>query len=402
MRATLGLPIRTGCSSPPAAADRTGVSAWTHRAGALAVLVLLAVCLLRDIGPRRFAVHPVGFDRLSGWKDDRIAAAIPAFLNSCARFLRRPEDAAIDAMAISADFGRVGDWRVACQTAGSLPPGDDKAARNFFETNFTPFAVSDFGTPGGLFTGYYEIELKGSLTRRGPYQTPIYRKPPDIGSGARPTRAQIEDGALADRGLELLWVDDPIDAFFLQIQGSGHVQLEGGGSIRIGYDGQNGEPYVAVGRLLIERGLIPREKMSMSAIRTWMKEHPKAGAVLRREDPSYVFFRKMGDDGPIGAEGVVLTPERSIAVDRAFIALGVPIWLEADERFALAEGVRRLLVAQDTGGAIKGPVRGDVFWGTGTAAGARAGIMNARGRYYLLLPRTVAARLAPGLGTAPH
>ncbi len=262
--------------------------------------------------------------------------------------------------------------------------------------------MTDLGTSDGLFTGYYEIEAKGSLTRHGPYETPIYRKPADLGSGARPTRAEIEDGALAGRGLELLWLDDPVDAFFLEIQGSGRVGLAGGGSVRVGYDGQNGAPYVAIGRLLIERGSIPREKMSMSAIRTWMNEHPEAGAALRRENPSYVFFREIGDQGPIGAEGVVLTPERSIAVDRSFIALGTPIWLEADERYALAESVRRLVVAQDTGGAIKGPVRGDVFWGTGADAGTRAGIMNARGRYYLLLPRAVAERLAPGLNAAPH
>jgi membrane-bound lytic murein transglycosylase A len=363
---------------------------------------VLAIFLTRDSGPRRFAIHPVGFDRLSGWNDDRVGAALPAFLRSCARILQRPGDAAIDATAMSADFGRVGDWQVACQAAISLSPENDNAARRFFESIFTPLAVTDYGMSDGLFTGYYEIELKGSRTRHGPYQTPIYRKPSDLGSGVRPTRAQIEDGALAGRGLELLWVDDPIDAFFLQIQGSGRVRLDGGGRLRIGYDGQNGEPYVPVGRLLIERGMIPREKMSMSAIRIWMKEHPEAGAALRRENPSYVFFREIAGDGPIGAEGVALTAERSIAVDRTFIALGVPIWLEADERFATVEGIRRLLVAQDTGGAIKGPVRGDIFWGTGAAAGARAGIMNARGHYYLLLPQAVAARLAPGGGVARH
>ena len=166
--------------------------------------------------------------------------------------------------------------------------------------------------------------------------------------------------------------------------------------------GKMDNPMCRVGRLLIERGIIPREKMSMSAIRIWMKEHPEAGAALRLENPSYVFFREIGDDGPIGAEGVVLTPERSIAVDRAFVALGVPIWLEADERFAAADSVRRLLIAQDTGGAIKGPVRGDVFWGTGALAAHRAGIMNARGRYFLLLPRAVASRLAPGDDAARH
>jgi membrane-bound lytic murein transglycosylase A len=147
---------------------------------------------------------------------------------------------------------------------------------------------------------------------------------------------------------------------------------------------------------LIERGAIPRDKLTMTAIRSWMTQNPEAGAALRRENPSYVFFREIKGDGPIGAEGAALSAERSIAVDRAFVALGIPVWLEADERFAAADGVRRLMVAQDTGGAIKGPVRGDVFWGTGDAAGSRAGVMNARGRYYVMLPHAVARRLVPG------
>jgi membrane-bound lytic murein transglycosylase A len=301
---------------------------------------------------------------------------------------------------MSADFGGVGDWRGLCQAAADLPPGDDIAARRFFEAGFVPLSVGDYGKAEGLFTGYYEIELNGSRQKHGRYQMPIYRKPPDLGPGGRPTRAEIEDGALAGRSLELFWVDDPIDAFFLQIQGSGRIRLSGGGTVRVGYDGQNGHPYVAVGRLLIERGVIPRDKLTMAAIRDWMKQNPEAGAALRRENPSYVFFREIGGEGPIGAEGVVLTPERSMAVDRAFIGLGVPIWLEADERFARAASVRHLMVAQDTGGAIKGPVRGDVFWGTGDAAAERAGVMNARGRYYLLVPRSVVSRLAPGWSAA--
>lgn len=301
----------------------------------------------------------------------------------------------LDSFARSVDFGRVGDWRALCDTAANLPPGDDEASRQFFETGFSPFLVTDHGKAEGLFTGYYEIELNGSRQRRDRYQVPLYRKPPDLGPQP-PTRAEIEDGALAERGLEILWVDDPIDAFFLQIQGSGVVRLSKRRVVRVGYDGQNGQPYVPIGRLLIERGIIPRDKLTMPAIRVWMKAHPDAGAALRRENPSYVFFRELSGDGPIGSEGVVLTAERSLAVDRAFVGLGIPVWLEADERFAAAENVRRLMVAQDTGGAIKGSVRGDVFWGTGGAAGMRAGIMNAIGRFYLLLPRAVGHRLAPG------
>jgi membrane-bound lytic murein transglycosylase A len=344
----------------------------------------------------RFVLIPVEFDRLSGWAHDHLSATVPVFLKSCARFLSYPDTAPLDGHNMAADFGRVGDWRPICAAAASLMPGDDTAARKFFETSFVPLSVSDYGSGVGLFTGYFEIQVNGSRRRHGRYQTPIYRKLPELGPGFRATRAEIEDGALAGRGLELFWVDDPVDAFFLQIQGSGTVRLKGGRSVRVGYDGENGQPYVAVGRLLIERGVIPREKLSMDTIRMWMKQNPEAGAALRRENPSYVFFREIKGDGPLGSEGVPLTPERSLAVDRAFIGLGIPIWLEADERFVQAESIRRLVVSQDTGGAIKGPVRGDMFWGTGDAAAFRAGVMNASGRYYLLLPRIVVRRLVPG------
>ena len=361
-----------------------------------AALAVLALILSRDSGPARFSLIATSFDRLQGWAADRLSAAMPAFLRSCARLASLPDTAATDPIPKVADFGRVGDWREFCQAAEAVPPADDAAARRFFESFFVPLAVADYGQPEGLFTGYFEIELNGSRRRHGRYQTPIYRRPPELGSGPRYSRAEIEDGALAGRGLELLWVDDPIDAFFLEIQGSGRVRLQNGSTVRVGYDGKNGLPYVPVGRLLVERGVLPRAQATMISIRDWMNQHPEAGAALRRENPSYVFFREQGDQGAIGAEGGVLTAERSLAVDRTYVALGLPIWLEADERFAAAESVRRLVVAQDTGGAIKGPVRGDLFWGTGDAAAWRAGVMNARGRYYLLLPRSIARRLAPG------
>jgi membrane-bound lytic murein transglycosylase A len=359
----------------------------------LAVLTLLATGLSRDHGPVRFSLSAVSFEQLQGWPNDHPAEAITAFLKSCARLKTLPDNSPLDPYTKSADFGRVGDWRGVCETAQSIPPGATAAARRFFENSFVPLAVADYGESEGLFTGYYEIELDGSSQRWGRYQTPIYRRPPELGSGFHYSRAEIEDGALTGRGLELFWVDNPIDAFFLQIQGSGRIRLRNGRIVRVGYDGRNGQPYIAVGGLLLARGLIPRTELSMATIRAWMSERPVAAALLRRENPSYVFFREVKGDGPIGAEGVALTPERSIAADRAFIPLGIPIWVEAAERFASADPVRRLVVAQDTGGAIKGPVRGDLFWGSGEAAGLRAGVMNARGRYYLLLPRGVASRL---------
>ena len=248
-----------------------------------------------------------------------------------------------------------------------------------------PFLAGNNGEHDGLFTGYFEITLNGSRKRGGPYQTPLYRRPPEPN---RHTRAEIEDGALAGKGLELVWVDDPVDAFFLEIQGSGRVNLPDGTIMRVGYDGQNGKPYVPVGRLLIERGELPRDKVTMAAIRRWMGENPKKGAALRRENPSYVFFREISGEGPIGAQQVPLIAGRSLAVDRAFIPLGMPIWIDVQQRFAPHDTIRRLVVAQDTGGAIKGPVRGDLFWGHGKEAASGAGAMNARGRYYLLLPKS--------------
>jgi membrane-bound lytic murein transglycosylase A len=268
----------------------------------------------------------------------------------------------------------------------------------------------------GLFTGYYEPLLHGSRQRGGNFQTPILKRPPDLvmvelgrfrpaWQGERiagrvvngslvpyASRAAIERGALDAMHLELLWVDDPVAAFFLQVQGSGRVMLGDGSIVRLGYDGQNGQAYVALGRLLVARGELTLDTVSLPSIRAWIKAHPQAGAALMDENPSYVFFREQSGDGPLGAEGVVLTPGRSLAVDRNFLPLGAPVFLVATDNGA---PLRRLMVAQDTGGAITGPVRGDIFWGFGDDAERRAGTMRAPGVYYLLLPKgAILPRLA--------
>jgi peptidoglycan lytic transglycosylase A len=364
-------------------------AAWVALALALLAAVL-TVYLLRPRPPPRLTLAPRGYDQLVGWRDDGTAAVTPALLRSCAAILAKPTDAPLDAATKSADFGRVSEWRAPCGAAAAVPANDDAAARQFFEAAFVPLLAGNTGQSEGLFTGYFEIALHGSRRRGGKFQTPLYRRPPDP---TRFTRAEIEDGALTGQGLELLWIDDPVDAFFLEIQGSGRVRLPDGGTLRVGYDGSNGKPYVAVGRLLIERGEMAREQVTMASIRAWMAAHLREGAALRRDNPSFVFFREIAGDGPVGAERVVLTAGRSLAVDRAFIPLGLPIWLEAQQRFA-PDVIRRLVIAQDTGGAIKGPVRGGLFWGHGAAASAGAGAMNASGRYYLLVPKDVAARLA--------
>jgi membrane-bound lytic murein transglycosylase A len=365
---------------------------WVRRTAvflAVALLIVLAAAIYRHYYPLppKLTLRATRFVRLDGWDDDHIAAALPAFLKSCAVMTARADSEPVDAVTKSSDFGTVGDWRPLCAQAAALT-GDDTAARNFFETSFTPLLAGNNGNSDGLFTGYYEIVLNGSRRREGPYQSPIYRRPADPKAYSR---AQIDDGALAGKGLELLWVDDPIGAYFLQIQGSGVVRLPDGKTIRLGYDGGNGHSFVSIARLLVQRNEVQLKDMTMQTLRDWITAHGAAGKALMREDPSFVFFKEIAGDGPYGAERVVLTAERSLAVDRRFIPLGVPLWLDATQRFT-AGTIRRLVVAQDTGGAIKGPVRGDFYWGSGDEAGRKAGAMNATGRYYLLVPQAIAAR----------
>jgi membrane-bound lytic murein transglycosylase A len=267
----------------------------------------------------------------------------------------------------------------------------------------------------GLFTGYYEPELRGAKTRGGAYQVPLYSVPsnrvtvdlgafdPELkgkriigrleGSRLRPyyARADIENGALSNQAAELVWLDDALDAFILHVQGSGFVSLPNGGSMRVGFAGHNGRKYNSIGRALIERGELEKGRASWQHIRNWLEINHERAAEVFAVNPRYIFFREIDGDGPVGAVGVVLTPGRSLAIDPSFVPLDVPLWLDAEHPVPGNGRLQRLVLTQDTGGAIKGPVRGDVFWGTGKDALAIAGRMRSRGAYYLLLPRSVAA-----------
>ncbi|MEQ9641642.1 MAG: murein transglycosylase A [Alphaproteobacteria bacterium] len=344
----------------------------------------------------------VDFGDLPGWADDDHAKALAAFRVSCTRLVRLGADRKLGRAGLA---GQAKGWHEACQAAETASD-----ARDFFESQFRPVAVIPT-TGKGLFTGYYEPLLRGSRTADATYRVPLHKRPDDMITadlgkfrdelkGKRVTgrvkggelvpyysRAEIGDGALDGRGLELVWVDDPVDAFFLQIQGSGVVALPDGTTMRVGYAAQNGHPYFAIGRELIRRNAVPRERMSMQAIRAWLAANPDEGDKVMRMNPSYVFFRENTAAGAIGAQGVVLTPDRSLAVDRRIYPMGVPIWL--DTKLPDDQPLRRLMLAQDTGGAIRGPVRGDVFFGAGDAAGALAGRMKQAGDWYLLLPKTV-------------
>lgn len=360
------------------------------------------------------ALAPASYDDLPGWGEDALEGVLEALRASCRALRFRSE------------------WRQACAAAQQAGAPDAAGLRRILEANFVPHRVAGpEGATDGLITGYYEPLLRGSRDKRGPYRYPLYAPPDDLlaidlatvnpdlknmrlrgrleGRRVVPyySRADIESGLAPVAGKEIVWVDDAVEAFFLQIQGSGRIRLESGDTLRLGYADQNGHPYQSVGRYLVDRGEMKLHEASMEGIKAWARANPLRLDEMLNANPSYVFFRELpvrsaagdpagGDsaaerpgsamDGPLGALGVPLTPGRSIAVDPRHIPLGAPVYLATtmpDSEAPLA----RLMFAQDTGGAIRGPVRADFFWGFGADAGALAGKMRQQGRMWVLLPR---------------
>ncbi|OYX88567.1 MAG: transglycosylase [Azorhizobium sp. 32-67-21] len=355
-------------------------------------------------------LEPVAYDAIPGWRADDARAAFTVFLNSCGALEQRPAETG----PVSTPQLRAG-LEAACRNARALGPvvPDVTVARLFFEANFRPFRIVPERNPPGFLTGYYEPEVEGSATRTAEFGVPVYARPDDL-IASRPAsdgnrgavmrregdalvpyhdRAGIEDGALAGRGLEVAWIAHPVDLFFMQIQGSARIRLTDGRVLRLNYDGHNGYPYTPVGRILIERGLVPREEMSMARIREFIEADPQAGRDLMRQNRSFVFFKAVplsGDEGALGAEGVPLTAGRSIAVDRHLHTYGSPIFIDA--RLPLGgpapqDAFRRLMIAQDTGSAIVGPARADLFFGAGDSAAMVAGRIRHPGAFVLLAPR---------------
>ena len=315
------------------------------------------------------------FADLNAWLQDSHQDALQCFIATC-------------------DLIDGDDWKPLCRLAPDALHNAD-ASRQFFEQHFRPVLV---GRPPALFTGYYEPELAGSRVRTARFAYPIYRMPPDLAPGTIWfSRAEIEAGALLHgHGLELAWLDDPVDVYFLMVQGSGRIGLPDGSVLRVGYAGKNGHPYRSIGQSLVRRGLLPPEEVSAQAIRDWIAINPVAGAALFNENPSFVFFRGVNDlptdKGPIGAMARSLTPLRSVAVDASVVPLGAPVWIDKAGR----DPLRRPMVAQDTGSAITGAQRADIFYGTGAAAGGAAGRIKDGGRMVILLPVARAVALLPG------
>ena len=353
------------------------------------------------IGP---TLLPVSYFSISGWNNDNQQEAILAFQKSCERFLKLSPDKNTGLNT------KASDWQNICK---NIPVnGTPDQSRVFFENYFEPFQIISGDEDTGLFTGYYEASLTGSTVQTDIYQTPIRARPTDLvmvnlgefnpdlkgqriagrvkNGQLRPyeDRAMIETGKLPkDMDKPLYWVDSAVDAFFLQVQGSGVVTLPDGQTVRVGYDGQNGHPYTAIGRELIARGILTKENVSMQSIREWLSANPSEASEVMRTNKSYVFFRKLDTDGPIGGEGVVLTPERSLAIDSSVWPYGFPMFIDA-EHPTEPNRIQKLMVAQDTGGAIRGNIRGDFFWGYGDKAAATAGPMKSKGYLWVFLPKS--------------
>ncbi|MBR1237522.1 murein transglycosylase A [Bradyrhizobium sp. AUGA SZCCT0177] len=356
---------------------------------------------------------PVAWSDITGWREDDHLAAYKTFRDSCKPIAAQTKPPS-EPKAIGTSL------RDPCRVARGLELTDGARAKAFFEEHFLPLRISRLGEPEGFVTGYYEPIVDGSRTENEVYKVPVYRRPSNLfvrgatqSSAGLPNggkvfrkigrrklvpyydRAEIEDGAIEGRGLEICWLKDQTDLLFSQIQGSARVSLDDGSTVRINYDAHNGYPYTPVGRILIERNIIPRDQMSMQKIREWMTANPDGANELRRQNRSYVFFREVNlsdKDEAVGAQGVPLTPGRSIAVDKALHVYGTPFFIEGElpiETDISKTPFRRLMIAQDTGSAIVGPARADLYLGAGADAGKVAGRFRHPMRFVMLLPKSL-------------
>jgi membrane-bound lytic murein transglycosylase A len=371
-------------------------------AATIAIYLLLRETKVEETG---ISFAPVSFADIEGWQEDDQAAAFQALLRSCGKIKR--DSAYVEACAAAKELAARGEV-------------SREAARSFFEANYTPHRVVGAPKPG-LVTGYYEPEIDGARVKSDKFPVAAYGRPDDLVSvkpdemrardsaagvltamrktddGLVPyyTREEIDEGALAGRDLELVYLD-PVELFFMQVQGSGRVRLPDGSHLRLGYSTKNGHPYTSIGKKLVELSEGKPKSMTMQGIKEWLRADKERGNKMMWENKSYVFFRlldgKEGEDGPIGAQGVSLTPGRSLAVDPSYHALGLPVFVEAPEIKGDGTPFRQLMIAQDVGSAIKGVERGDIYWGSGDEAGAIAGKTLAPAQFFVLLPNA-----APGV-----
>ena len=361
------------------------------------VFLMLQGCLLSEKsvirGKGDIALHQVDFFEIDGWYEDNHKEALGSLIHSCNKFAKMPQR-----RSIGGQIGniKVSDFRDVCDIAQIVKSMNKNQSRNFFENWFRPFLVQTrFGNEKGVFTGYYEASLHGSKVKTDEYKYPIYAKPKDLTSSPYLSRVEIEEGALEGKGLEILYVKDKVDLFFMHIQGSGRAILPDGREIRVAYAGKNHQPFTAVGNYMADEGYIERHKINAASIKKWLKENPDKMDEVMNVNAAFTFFRIADGEYIVGAQGVPLTPERSLAVDKSIIPYGLPLWLDTKLKRANKSPLpyKRLVVAQDTGSAIKGTTRGDIFFGYGKEAEEKAYYMASRGRYYILLPINLVDKL---------
>lgn len=341
-------------------------------------------------GGDRFEARQVGFNELAGWEEENHIEAVEAFSKSCSILAAksRPTTTGSD-INIHSSL-----WASLCNDASMVT--DDIQAKNFFEQRFVPYRIANNGKEQGLFTGYYEPILYGSLRKYGDFKYPLYYAPPEL-AGQKPyySRQEIDKGTLAGRGLEIVWVDDPVMLFFMQVQGSGRVRLKDGRELRIGYADQNGQPYVSLGKIMGDEGYLPKDEVNFFTIRQWLYRNPSKAFDMMQRNPSYVFFRIVDKPEVVGSIGAPLTAERSIAIDNKYIPYGLPVYMETQlpDYSGAQIPFNRTMIAQDTGGAIRSPVRADIFFGAGDRAEYLAGYMKNKGVYSLFVPKEIVSQM---------
>ncbi|AHE67171.1 murein transglycosylase A [Legionella oakridgensis] len=386
----------------------------------LIILVLLTTMFLlwkKQPPVQELHLKQLTFTALPGWEKSNPMTSFQAFQKSCKAFLKQKPEKNVGSKYISL---KAKDWYPICQAAQNVDVSSDKSVKMFFEQWFTPVAFYEDKPVDGLFTGYYMPMLKGSLTKTKEYNTPIYGLPRNLitvnlglffpelkhhrkiigrlkGNQLIPyyTSKQITDGAIDNHAPVLAWINNRIDRQFLEIEGSGGIELTDGKTLFLGYAGENGRPYTSIARVLIDKGVMTKDTASMQRIRKYFKTHPQQVDSVLNQNQSFVFFHALPREEALGSQGVALTPGYSLAVDLQWVPMGVPVWLNTNRPDKEKKTVtfQRLMIAQDTGGAIRGPVRGDIYWGAGKEAIYIAGHMKNKGYYWLLLPKLILPQL---------
>ncbi|WP_133127308.1 murein transglycosylase A [Legionella nagasakiensis] len=383
------------------------------------LIVLAALFFLWKKPPPAQALHlkQLAFTDLPGWGRDDPSASFLTFQKSCKIFLKQKPEKSVGSKYIEV---KAKDWHPICQASLKMDGGSEKEVRAFFETWFTPVAFYEEQPVQGLFTGYYMPMVRGSLTKTKEYNTPVYGLPKNLitvdlgrfypelkhhrkiigrlqGNELVPyyTSKQIAEGAIEKEAPVLAWIANRVDHQFLEIEGSGGIELLDGTKLFLGYAGENGRPYTSIARVLIDKGVMTKDTASMQRIRKYFKTHPKQVDFVLNQNQSFVFFHTLPREEALGSQGVALTSGYSLAVDRQWVPMGTPIWLSTTrpDKEKKHLPLQRLMIAQDTGGAIRGPVRGDVYWGMGEEAIYIAGHMKNKGYYWLLLPKSVLPQL---------